>query len=58
MEDDQPVTRVLVATGDQVGLAKRVQASTTTGRFVDQEMMKPNPLALTPKLGAVVRITG
>lgn len=40
------------------GLARLVQASTTTDRFVAQEMMKPNSLVRTPKLGPSFRITG
>ena len=44
--------------GDQMGLAKSGQASTTTGMFVAQEMMKPNPLVCTPKLGPLFRIRG
>ena len=50
--------RVLVRTGDQIGLARSVQASTTTEMFVAQEMMKPNPLVRTPKLGPLFRING
>ena len=45
-------------TGDQMGLANVVEASTTTEAFMVQEIMKPNRLVCTPKLGAVVRITG
>ena len=41
--------RVLVPAGDQRGLARFVQASTTTERFVAQETMKPNPLVCTAK---------
>ena len=50
--------RVFVATGDQAGLARLVEASTMTGTFVAQEMMKPNWFVFTPKLGPLVRITG
>jgi len=50
--------RELVLTGDQVGLAAFVQASTTTGMLVAQEMMKPNALVCTPKLGLLLRING
>jgi hypothetical protein len=48
--------RVLVATGDQSGWAGFVQASTTTGMFVAQEMMKPNRLVRTPKLGPLPKL--
>ena len=48
----------MVATGDQVGPAKLVLASTTIGTFVAQEMIKPKPLdaAAIPEL--LFRITG
>jgi hypothetical protein len=41
-----------------MGLLRLVLASTTTGMFVAHEMVKPNPLVWTPKLGAVVSIRG
>ena len=50
--------RVFVLTGDQTELTKFVLASTTTDRFVAQEMIKPNPLVCTPNLGPLVRNTG
>jgi hypothetical protein len=43
---------VLVATGDQVGLVKPVVASTTTALSLAQVIVKPKPLAGTPKLAA------
>jgi len=45
--------RVFVATGDQIGLTRFVEASTTTVRFVFPEMMNPNPFVLMPNLGLV-----
>src|ERR1039458_5962869 len=47
--------RVLVRTGNQAGLARLVQASTTTEMLVAQEMMKPNWLDFTPKLEQIGR---
>ena len=41
---DDPSVRVLVETGDQVGVVRLVVASTITLVLVAQEMMKPNPL--------------
>lgn len=45
-------------TGDQMGLAKFVQASTAMGMFVAQEMMKLKRLVCTPKLGSKSSICG
>jgi hypothetical protein len=41
-----------------MGLARLVQASTTTGMLVAQEMVKPNQLVFTPRLGPLFRING
>ena len=49
---------VLVETGDQIGLARSVEASTTTSVLVAQEILKPKPLVSTPKLGPKSRMTG
>ena len=45
-------------TGNQVGLARFVQASTTTERLVAQEMTKPKPLLCTPKPEPLSRMSG
>ncbi|HAB19090.1 MAG TPA: hypothetical protein DCE44_21945 [Verrucomicrobiales bacterium] len=50
--------RVLVLTGVQTGAARLGLASTTTAALVAQEMRKPKPLAVTPKSGPLLRITG
>ena len=50
--------RVLVPTGDQTGLARFVQASTTTGRFCCPSDDEAEPLVCTPKLGLLVWICG
>ena len=49
---------VLVPTGNQMGLARFVQASTTAGMFVVPVMVKPNPLLLTPNVELVVWMQG
>ncbi len=58
LKSDQPSMRVFVLTGDQTGLARVVEASTTTEAFVAQEILQPNWFVGTLKLGVVVRITG
>ena len=50
--------RVLVCSGDQTGLTRFVQASTTTETFIAQERVKPNPLVCAPKFGPLFRISG
>ena len=49
---------MLVCTGCQTGLEKFVQASTTTERFVAQEMVKPKWLVRTPKAEPLLKIMG
>ena len=50
LRQDQPSIRVFVDTGDQTGLARVVEASTTTDAFVAHEMRKPNWFGLMPRL--------
>jgi len=47
-----------VRKGDQAGLTRSGEASTTTEAFVAQEMMKPNGLACRLRLGVGSPITG
>ncbi len=49
-----PPGRVLVETGDHVGLVRSVAASTTTALSPAQEMVNPNLFVWTPKLGSLV----
>ena len=55
---DTPPLIALVCSGRQAGAARFVQASTTTVWLLAQEMVNPKPVPLTPKSGAVFRITG
>ena len=49
---------MFVLTGDQARFAGSLLASTTTGMFVAQEMIKPNLFVWTPKLERKSKITG
>jgi hypothetical protein len=49
---------VRVWSGVQTGLARLVQAPTTTEALVAQEMINPKALLCTPKLGPKFRMVG
>ncbi len=49
---------VLVATGDQTGAVRFVQASTASEAFVAHEILKPKLLVCTPKAGGRFKIVG
>ena len=58
MEAEHKIAEAARALDIKMGFVGSLEASTTTSAFVAQEILKPNPLGPTPKLGPKSKITG